>query len=269
MGVSKKEMEQIEFVVFENKCQRFHTQYDKFPMTSPNDMRHFRAVFKSKFKLPYLGHIFVQYSNPAIYSLLKEWLVLYINEAKNLMYKTIYMEPPHVIVFDMDSTLITEEEEVRIRDPRIYEGLDKLKKRNCILCLWSYGDREHVVHSLRKVNLSNYFNIILAEGRKSGEYSTEDQLDNKRDVYYKSTPFYLNVPNLINIPKSPRVVLYYLKTKGVQYIKSITLVDDLYDNDFNYDHFVHIHRCPVPVNDWHEWQHIILLFIDNYDFIYK
>ncbi|UOS85747.1 38K [Pieris rapae granulovirus] len=233
-------------------------------------MQDFRAKFKTAFDLSYLGHIFTLYICPATYNLLNEWLVYDVNEICKISTRNaIYFEPPHVVVFDMDSTLITEEENVQIRDPAIYKALDELKLLNCVLCLWSYGHREHVVHSLDAVKLNGYFDIILSEGRRVGEYGTRGELDRHYDVFYKSTPFYLDIIDTKNIPKSPRVVLWYLEKYNVGFFKTITLVDDLFDNNINYDNFVNLKTCPVPVNDWEKWHKQIVRYITHYDSVHK
>ncbi|UXX41883.1 38k protein [Psilogramma increta granulovirus] len=232
-----------------------------------DEMQEFRQKFKNLFKISYIGHIFTLSVCPASYKLLNEWLVYDVNEV-NALSVTICFEPPHVVVFDMDSTLITEEEEVQIRDDNIYCALDELKSMNCVLCLWSYGTREHVVYSLNKVGLKGYFNIILAEGKYVGDYNVSATTDTYNNVVYKNTPFYLDLLDKKNIPKSPRVVLWYLQKHNINAIKTITLVDDLIDNNIGYDNFVNLSTCPVPVQDWDKWHNKIVDFIKDYDYTY-
>jgi viral phosphatase len=269
--VPRSLLDRIEFVIFKGGVigSDYGRLYKCNIMTTDDssDMREFRRRLKTSYALPYLGHLFTIYARPATYELLNEWLVYDVTELGALTSRSHFFDPPHVVVFDMDSTLITEEEEVQIRDPAIYESLEELQRKNCVLCLWSYGDRQHVVDSLQKLQLEEYFSLILAEGRKSGEHSTSASVDTKYDVFYKNTPFYLNVDYKC-LPKSPRVILWYLQKKGINFIKTITLVDDLLDNDYNYDNFVHLRRCPVPINDWHEWHSEIVGFIDSYDYIF-
>lgn len=259
-------LDNIEFIVFQDNPRFCNSKYKQKIIYTKDEMQDFRIKFKNAFKLSYIGHIFTLYTRPATFNLLNEWLVYDVNEVNRLSNSdVVYFDPPHVIVFDMDSTLITEEEEVQIRDPAIYQALDELKKLNCVLCLWSYGDREHVVHSLDKVKLNGYFDIILSEGRRVGEYNLVEEEDRRYDVFYKSTPFYLNLTNVKNIPKSPRVVLWYLQKYDVGFIKTITLVDDLSDNNISYDNFVNLKICPVPVEDWNKWHNQILRYIIQYD----
>lgn len=231
-------------------------------------MREFRRQLRVAFRLSYYGQTFIIFHKPAHFRLLNEWLVLDISEILPLTINSVYFQPPHVVVFDMDSTLITEEEEVQIRDCRVYESLDMLKKYNCLLCLWSYGDREHVVDSMKKVKIEPYFDIVLAEGNKQGVYDIRETNDRHYDKHYSSTPFYLNVDRAL-LPKSPRVVLWYLWKKGINFFRSITLVDDLPDNDYNYDHFVNLDRCPQPIDDWHVWHNNIVDFINYYDIEFR
>lgn len=231
-------------------------------------MKDFREAMRSAFYIPYFGHTFTLHNKPAPFDLLNEWLVLDLSEiARVTTHSTISFQPPHVIVFDMDSTLITEEEEVRIRDPRVYDSLYQLRQYNCLLCLWSYGDREHVVESMKKTKLDGYFDVVLAEGNYEGVYSVRESSDRNYNKHYTATPFYLNVAGKELLPKSPRVILWYLQQRGVNFIKTITLVDDLPDNDYCYDNFVNLDRCPEPVDDWHIWYNKIVEFINHYDMV--
>nr|UYX49709.1 38K [Darna trima granulovirus] len=267
--VGPYELNNIEFVVFKGDAnalavcdRRFTFKY----IFSRDEMKDFRYTIKTTYNYSYLGHVFTLYICPATYSLLDEWLVYDINEINTVVSaNVIFFDPPHVIVFDMDSTLITDEENVRIRDVAIYKALNELKTLNCVLCLWSYGNREHVTYSLDKVNLNGYFDIILSEGKLIGEYNLREEEDRRFDVFYKSTPFYLNVTDKKNIPKSPRVVLWYLQQYNVVYFKTITLVDDLVHNNIHYDNFVNLTKCPVPKKDWNVWQSKIVNYIVNYD----
>ncbi|AKR17442.1 39K [Mocis latipes granulovirus] len=269
MYVSTQYLECVEFVVTTSKgLTRFGGfaphKYKIKTFRCEDNMKEFRKQLRDTFKLTYFGQTFNLYNRPAPFKMLNEWLVLDLSEILKLSTRHVCFQPPHIIVFDMDSTLITEEEEVQIRDPRIYYSLEQLKKNNCKLCLWSYGDREHVVDSMKKVDIEKYFDIVLAEGNKRGIYSTRETEDRVYDKHYTATPFHLNVDRLM-LPKSPRVVLYYLKEKGVNFFKSITLVDDLRENDFNYDNFVNLDRCPVPVHDWHVWYNKIVEYINHFD----
>ncbi|AAF05210.1 ORF96 [Xestia c-nigrum granulovirus] len=264
MYVKSDYLNAIEFVVTVARVSRGFVQhkYKTVTFQCDDNMKDFRKQLRDTFKLTYFGQTFTLYDRPAPFKMLNEWLVNDVSEVYNL--RSNIFQPPHVIVFDMDLTLITEEEEVRIRDPRVYFSLEQLKKHNCLLCLWSYGDREHVVDSMKKVKIEQYFDIVLAEGNKRGVYSKRETSDRVFDKHYTATPFYLNV-NRDLLPKSPRVILFYLQERGVNFIKSITLVDDLPENDHCYDNFVNLDRCPTPVNDWHVWYDQIVEYINSYE----
>nr|ARX71940.1 38k [Erinnyis ello granulovirus] len=259
----------IEFIVFLDTPTTPTWFVTQKIIYAKDDMHDFRRVFKSAFQISYIGYIFTLFVRPASYKLLNEWLVYDVNEIHSLSAKTsLHFQPPHVVVFDMDSTLITEEEEVQIRDVNVYESLKELKSLNCVLCLWSYGTKEHVVHSLNKVGLNGFFTIVLAEGRHIGDYNVATTTDTCYNVVYKSTPFYLDKVDKKNIPKSPRVMLWYLQKHNIGPIKTITLVDDLADNNIGYDNFVNLNTCPVPVQDWNKWHNEIVQYIKNYDLLH-
>lgn len=269
-GVSSRCLDRIEYVVFARgppvpQDGRFGITV----LTSRDCMRDFRRALRSEFGAAYFGLLFTTGGRPAAYALTKEWLVSDVSAVMEPRPPAPFFDPPHVVVFDMDSTLITEEARVRIRDPAVHEGLEALRRRNCLLVLWSYGDREHVVHSLRLVGLDDgVFQLVLAEGRRpdgAGEDGGGSSVDPRYDVVYTDTAFHLNVADRPAIPKSPRVVLWHLHRVGVDFIKTLTLVDDLADNDYAYDEFVHIARCPVPVEDWHLWQAKIEEFLSRYE----
>lgn len=126
-----------------------------------------------------------------------------------------------------------------------------------------------MIYNLEKLDLRKYFNVVLAGGKKNNEYSTNDETDTENRVVFVDTPFYFDLERDEKIPKSPRVILWYLKKMGINYIKTITLVDDLSDNDFGYDNFVHITKCAKPKNDWSIWQRKIENNIQDNDTFYK
>ncbi|QOD40042.1 38k [Matsumuraeses phaseoli granulovirus] len=264
--IAPTNLDSMEFIVFKGNSVMCNSKYKQNHIYARDEMQDFRYKFKNEYRLSYLGHIFTLKLRPATCDLLNEWLVYDVNDIDKITNSdSVYFDPPHVIVFDMDSTLITDEEEVQIRDPTIYQSLNDLRELNCVLCLWSYGHREHVVHSLEKVKLKGYFDIILSEGRRVGEYKVKEEQDTHYDVFYFSTPFYLDVTEVKNIPKSPRVVLWYLQKHKIGLFKTITLVDDLFDNNINYDNFVNLKTCPVPVDDWDKWHKHIVRYIKRYN----
>nr|ANY57589.1 PlxyGVORF70 protein [Plutella xylostella granulovirus] len=262
LQISYKHKIQIEFIVMEaSYYNQIFSNYTSTVIVSDDNTRDFRFQLQKEFDLQYLGLFFVLYCNPPQYNLLNEWLVNDISSLNTVRYNSL-LDHPNVIVFDMDSTLITDEDNVNIRDDAVYDSLNDLRSRNCLLCLWSYGDREHVIYSLKKLNLYHYFYLILAEGNEGGVYKQDVHLDREYDVLYKNTPFYLNVDR-VYIPKSPRVVLWHLKQKGINFIKSITLVDDKKNNDYNYDYFVNVSECPTPIDDWEYWHTQIVKNLSN------
>jgi HAD superfamily phosphatase (TIGR01681 family) len=235
---------------------------------------------------------------------LREWFVLPYQMIDTLKAESLIWGFPHVIVFDLDSTLITEEEHVRIRDDYVYESLERLQGMGCVLVLWSYGSKEHVAETLTDLKLTSYFDVIISEGSKF-KYSNNNAfasshvrtpqiiVDTKlnkqfviEDFHYDieetttttATPTTAAVNNnkqkLIDtrrspnkyIPKSPKIVLKYLFDKNLNYIKSITLVDDLPSNNYAYDFYVKVKRCPVPVNDWDYYHDEIVTNITNYNY---
>lgn len=257
----------IEFVVFASKDREpgpprvYNSNYMTYHLSAADNMRDFRDRFKRTFRVPYLGHVYILSVRRPQYKMLKEWLINDVSDVGKHVANTLSYDAPHVVVYDMDSTLITEEEEVRIRDPAIYDRLQELCTMNVVLVLWSYGDREHVIESMQKLDLMKYFTKVLSEGnRNEGHGSVSLQTDKKYDTTYQSVPFHVSVQGKY-LPKSPRVVLWYLQRAGYQFVRTIQLVDDCLENDYNYDNFVHISRCPEPVADWDVWHRQVLEFI--------
>jgi viral phosphatase len=196
-----------------------------------------------------------------LYAFLREWYVQHYLEVYQLHYDKFLWEIPHVVVFDLDNTLISDEEHVRIRSDSVYESLRDLKDKGCVLVLWSYGNREHVTHSMTETDLNGIFDITICGGQQLSSGSSRVVVDNRSQMAFVDKPFYLDIePKTDRLPKSPRVVLWYLRKIGVNYTKSITLVDDLKDNDYSYDYFVNVSRCFEPSNDWDKYHDMI---VDN------
>jgi viral phosphatase len=240
-------------------------QYCMQIFTCADDMRDIRYYIKQSFKLQALGHFCIINALTPMYSFLKEWFILPYEKIVDLKNKHLIWDFPHVIVFDLDSTLITEEEHVRIRDPQIYESLSELKEMGCVLILWSYGSREHVAHSLKQVDLDAYFDIVISEGStledKSRKITKKQSKDLKLNKVYVENDFNYDLnddSDVVYIPKTPKIVIKYLTEKTINCFKTITLVDDLSANNFSYDYFVKVSRCPVPKHDWHHYHEEIL-----------
>ncbi|ABF50295.1 38k [Antheraea pernyi nucleopolyhedrovirus] len=237
-----------------------------------DDMRSVRHHIKATFKTPALGHVCVLHNKPAMYAFLDEWYALPDFEVPQLKCDALVWGFPHVIVFDLDSTLITEQEQVQIRDPHVYDCLEELRDAGCVLVLWSYGSRDHVAHSLRAVQLTPYFDAIISEGSvaEDAPAATTETTDLQMQSRYVSSNFSfdMHAESGAELPKSPKVVIKILADKGVNYFKSITLVDDLPSNNFAYDYYVRVKRCPVPVRDWRRYQDEILDNLAEYDSLY-
>ncbi|AGR57092.1 P38 [Choristoneura rosaceana nucleopolyhedrovirus] len=238
-----------------------------------DDMRNVRHHLKIAFKTPVLGHMCVFQHKPAMYACLKEWHTLFEFQVPLLRSESLVWDFPHVIVFDLDSTLITEQEEVQIRDPQIYDSMSELRDLGCVLVLWSYGSREHVAHSLRAVQLAPYFDAIISEGSVAEDVPAASVVttDAQMQSCYVSSNFRfdMHAQSGDDLPKSPKVVIKILADKGVNYFKSITLVDDLPSNNFAYDYYVRVKRCPVPSRDWQRYHDQITNNIEEYDSVYK
>ncbi|AAC59098.1 unknown [Orgyia pseudotsugata multiple nucleopolyhedrovirus] len=240
--------------------------------SAADDMCSVRHHVKTAFKTPVLGHVCVLQHKPAMYACLKEWYTLFEFQVPLLRSQSLVWEFPHVVVFDLDSTLITEQEDVQIRDPQIYDDLSELRDLGCVLVLWSYGSRDHVAHSLRAVQLTPYFDAIISEGSvaEDAPAATTETTDLQMQSRYVSSNFSfdMHAESGAELPKSPKVVIKILADKGVNYFKSITLVDDLPSNNFAYDYYVRVKRCPVPLRDWRRYQDEILDNLAEYDSLY-
>lgn len=244
-------------------------QYCMQTFNCADDMRDIRYYIKQSFKIEVLGHFCIINAISPMYSFLKEWYVLPYEKIVCLKNECLIWDFPHVIVFDLDSTLITEEEHVQIRDPQIYKSLFELKKMGCVLILWSYGSRDHVAYSLKKVELDSYFDIVISEGstlinddRKSNK-NTKLITDLKLKKHFFENKFIYDLDygyedEDVYIPKTPKVVIKYLSDNNINCFKSITLVDDLSTNNYAYDYFIKVTRCPVPKHDWHHYHDKIL-----------
>ncbi|ANF29696.1 38k protein [Catopsilia pomona nucleopolyhedrovirus] len=289
----------FEFVIFQfcndpQLCRIIETNHNYCMQIfkCADDMRNIRCNVKRAFKTSVLGHICVLNNKPPMYSFLKEWYLLPDFRVDRLSSESLIWGFPHIVVFDLDSTLITEEEHVQIRDPYVYDSLQELRDIGCVLVLWSYGSRDHVVYSMRNLELESYFDIIISEGSNakhidSNSRSSSSNNDNviaktnnvvvidyklKKRFVEATFNFDMNDDELSSrridddtIPKSPKIVIKYLSDKNVNYFKSITLVDDLPTNNYAYDYYVRVDRCPVPLHDWKRYHDEIVDNIAQYD----
>ncbi|AIG63267.2 ORF88 [Helicoverpa armigera SNPV] len=238
-----------------------------------DDMRDLRLNLKTAYKTSALGHVYVVNEKIPMYACLNEWYVQSHMEIYQLGMEIYVLEMPHVIVFDLDSTLITDETNVNIRDEFVYDSLAELKTKGFILMLWSYGDRDHVAYSMDRCKLQNYFDVVICGGHKTKKSSSPSTsrvlVDNHYKRVFVDKPFFLDLPDGKRLPKSPRIVLWYLRKQGINYIKSITLVDDLAVNNHGYDYFVHVNKCPEPINDWQMYHDIIVNNVIEYESMFN
>ncbi|AKC91680.1 38k protein [Lambdina fiscellaria nucleopolyhedrovirus] len=293
----------FEFVVFKFEPDAVkHIDFETYQMQvikCADRMDHLRHAIKLAYGTCVFGHTYVINERIPMYAFLKEWYVQNYLEVYQAKQQTFAWEAPHALVFDLDSTLITNERDVRIRDYDVYDSLLDFKRRGCVLLLWSYGSRDHVVHSLNVTNLTNFFDIIICEGQnESGmlltrkiiderNYKNNDDDDDKIDdnddnekrighVFVKKS-FYIdlnddddnNNRNNCNVslplPKSPKIALWYLRKKGVNCLKSITLVDDLNSNNYAYDYFLNVKKCTKPLADWRHYHQQIVNNLESHD----
>ncbi|AUV65344.1 38K [Alphabaculovirus myunipunctae] len=262
-SISFRHLKMFEFVVFAfDKRQRIDQhEYNVQIVKCRDDMTDVRRNLKLAYKTSALGHVYVINEKIPMYGFLKEWYVQNYLEVYQMGYDRFLWEIPHVVVFDLDNTLISDEEPVRIRSQSVYDSLHDLKSKGCVLMLWSYGNREHVTHSMNEADLNGIFDITICGGQRVSGGSDRVIIDNRERMAFVEKPFYLDIDvKTDRLPKSPRVVLWYLRKIGVNYIKSITLVDDLKDNDYSYDFFVNVSRCFEPANDWDKYHRAI---VDN------
>nr|QNH90568.1 38K [Mamestra configurata nucleopolyhedrovirus A]UVZ34923.1 38K [Melanchra picta nucleopolyhedrovirus]UVZ35094.1 38K [Melanchra picta nucleopolyhedrovirus] len=269
LRISFRHLKMFEFVVFAfSKRQQIDESEYKIQLVKCNDnMIDIRKNLKLAFKTSALGHVYVINEKMPLYAFLKEWYVQSYLEVYQMHYDKFVWEIPHVVVFDLDNTLISDEDKVRIRTPNVYKSLYDLKQKGCVLVLWSYGNREHVTHSMNLTKLNDIFDVTICGGQRLGRNASSRVIvDNKSKMVFVDKPFYLDIDLTTDrLPKSPRVVLWYLRKIGINYIKTITLVDDLKDNDYAYDYFVNVSRCFEPSNDWDKYHNIIVDNIVQYE----
>ncbi|QNV47809.1 38k [Alphabaculovirus altersperidaniae] len=266
--ISFRHLKMFEFVIFAfDPKQRVDTRdYMIQIVKCADDMTDIRINLKRAYKTSALGHVYVINEKIPMYGFLKEWYVQNYLEIYQLKHDKYVWEIPHVIVFDLDNTLITDEDRVQIRDEYVYESLNELKSKGCVLVLWSYGNREHVTHSMTETYLNGYFDIVICGGQKLTDLKSRVIVDNHSKMVFVEKPFYLDIELTTDrLPKSPKVVLYYLRKIGVNYNKTLTLVDDLKDNDYSYDYFLNVRRCMEPRKDWKQYHEELLNNITEYE----
>ncbi|QEI03680.1 38K [Rachiplusia nu nucleopolyhedrovirus] len=241
-----------------------------------DNMQDIRYNLKFAYATSALGHVYVVNERTPMYWFLKEWYVQSYLEVYQITMDSFLWEVPHVCVFDLDNTLITDEEEVQIRSPAVYDSLKCLHDMGCVLILWSYGNKEHVSHSMERTKLDNgIFDVVICEGYKNSSSIDKNNrvvIDNKKKIAYVEKSFYSDIDykdKSTRLPKSPRVILYYLRKLGINYTKSLTLVDDLQTNDYAYDYFVKVKKSIEPLDDWDVYHDIILNNITYHDDLFE
>nr|AGS47930.1 putative 38.0 kDa protein [Ectropis obliqua nucleopolyhedrovirus] len=265
----------FEYVLFVfNKHKNLTIDTDSYMvqiMKCKDDMKDIRYNIKLIYKTSVLGHTYIINENQPLYACLKEWYIQNYLEVEQLRHDQFCWHVPHVIVFDLDSTLITEEKHVRIRCENVYDSLLTLKSMGCVLILWSYGNSEHVTHSLKTTKLTDFFDTIICRGYKTDNVKAvtasrgKVRQDDKNNLVFVDKSFYLDIDDGDRLPKSPRIILWYLRKLGVNHLKSLTLVDDLKCNDYSYDYFVNVNKCPLPRDDWDIYHEIIVGNIKDYE----
>ncbi|AOL56808.1 38K [Chrysodeixis includens nucleopolyhedrovirus] len=278
--MSFRHLDLFEFVVFALDKKSFNARlidtenYIMQLVRCEDNMREIRVNLKLAYKTSALGHVYVINEKIPMYWFLKDWYVQNYLEVYQMQTDSFSWEIPHVLVFDLDNTLISGEEDVRIRHDDVYDSLIALKEKGFVLVLWSYGNKEHVTYSMDHTRLVPYFDVVICGGQRSSTPSstmtTKRVLaNNKTKHIFVEKAFYSDV-NVNNdedakLPKSPRIVLYYLRKAGINYIKTISLIDDLKANDYSFDYFIKVRKCIEPLNDWDIYHDEIVDNIDEYE----
>ncbi|ABC74933.1 38K [Neodiprion abietis nucleopolyhedrovirus] len=231
--------------------------YEKF-MTK-DDMREIRKYMRKAFELQNCGPAFVLDDDNSIAHVqsLSEWCKYKISDVSSIQEIGLYSPVKHVIVFDLDNTLITDSIPAELRCHTVIDSLHKLAE-NHILVLWSYGNAEHVEKSLKEINLpTSLFTSIICGGRSANFENNNQQ---KRSFLVESI-----VKDMSNLPKSVTVVTQYLNSECLYYFKSFTLVDDKKSNQINYDFFIQCKKAKKPIHDWCVYHDIIVTNLNAYD----
>lgn len=123
----------------------------------------------------------------------------------------------NVIVFDLDDTLIDENNNLLYNIEDLNNGLLKLKKYFKYIGIWSHGTSEHVIYNLKKNNLQDKFDFIMV-----------------RKNEYQNVKYSINIYNLLQ------------KKFNIKSIKTIILVDDNKSNyiENDYSMFILIKELP-------------------------
>lgn len=263
--------EMFEFIIFIADLRRHSDDH----LFGDDDMPCLRRALKEKYNVRRYGGVFViDPTAPPPYQFLKEWLLLPAKMVLDLERIDTSIDVCHVCVFDLDSTLVTEQSPVNIRSSGVIDSLKTLRQRGVYLVLWSYGSAAHVVQSMVEAKIdARLFGIILCEGDHAAASSVSETPANTRTVFQivddaaLKSVIPVDVPQREGrrLPKSVKVVQHFLLTRGVITTRTFTLVDDLEDNQLNYDYFVKVARAPEPVDDWAIYHNTVLDNLAKFD----
>jgi viral phosphatase len=223
-----------------------------------------RTELRRKYDVDKYGITFVlpEYINHNIH-VLKEWQMYQLNESEIFCNFKVSHAASHVLVFDLDNTLVTGESSVRLRCSDIIDKLFCYRNLNYILILWSYGNEVHVQECLIEASIDkDIFNIIICGGSSVDRRIQPQTIT--ADINTSVFPVDLKL-NEHNLPKSMRVILRYLHDNNYFFTKLCGLIDDKKCNYLNCDFFVNCKKCITPISDWNDIEDKISSNIENFN----
>lgn len=237
----------IKFLEYQN----FPYQFDiKITTERSNDFSKIRKCIFECFS-PHKFGVFFSLNESAKASL--GWTIEPIDAIQK--YLSTSFEAKHVLVFDLDETLITSDEIPQLRDENLVYFLKNYKKK-ANLILWSYGCEDHVLNTVKQYFIG-IFDIIICEGRKP-----ISENDNENLTKYSLTQ---NEQSLLHLPKKCSIVLNELRKIGRNYTKFTILVDDLEKNMCEYDYYIKCIPCHGIMDDWKDIDSKIERIFNNWD----
>ncbi|AAK94165.1 CUN087 similar to AcMNPV ORF98 [Culex nigripalpus nucleopolyhedrovirus] len=232
-----------------DKLQK-QSDYKLYQFSAPNDIVFLRAYLRQNFQVKFFGRTFVLFrADVSKLECINEWCVFeleYPSKSTGILELNLPLKPIHdrsLLVFDLDNTLIGDCFPSVLRDHRIPQFLTEYRNRH-IVVLWSYGNAHHVNEAMREAGIDRrLFHLIMTGGHTSEEGTMSFT---KRRIKF---------PTTISgrLPKSVGPVLSTLYDLGMEVGGTTVLVDDLADNNFNYDYHVIVSRFDDdnnPPNDW-------------------
>nr|UZH98363.1 38K [Neodiprion sertifer nucleopolyhedrovirus] len=251
-----------ERVIINYLCETWNlTKIVYIKFETSDDMRSIRKFLNNELLSTKLGPAFVLREDLSLTNVkaLLEWGKYDLSDVSLITEYGLYSPVRHVIVFDLDNTLITDSIPAELRCHYVPHSLAKLHEDH-ILVLWSYGNVEHVRKSLIEINLpQNIFTCIICGGRSA----KTDNIDETKRIFVVEN----NIRDVANLPKSVTVVTQYLNAESIYYFKSFTLIDDKKSNQINYDYFIQCKRAKKPMNDWRMYHEVIVKNIQHFDSI--